>query len=55
MNVEDSDTKSGDDGELERERMRHVHRRIDLFLEESTITQDGYLNGEKHCFITLEQ
>ena len=55
VNVEDSDTKSGDDGELERERMRHVHRRIDLFLEESTMTQDGYLNGEKHCFITLEQ
>ena len=42
VNVEDSDTKSGDDGELERERMRHVRRRIDLFLEESAMTQDGY-------------
>jgi hypothetical protein len=42
VNVEDSDTESGDDGELERERMRHVRRRIDLFLEESAMTQDGY-------------
>lgn len=42
VNVEDSDSESGDDGEFERERMRNVRRRIDLFVEESSMTQDGY-------------
>ncbi|KAL7529119.1 hypothetical protein ACHAXR_002804 [Thalassiosira sp. AJA248-18] len=42
VNVEDSDNDSGDDGELDRERMRNVRRRIDLFVEESAMTQDGY-------------
>ena len=39
-NVEDSE--SGGNGEFERERMRNVRRRIDLFVEESSMTQDGY-------------
>ena len=42
VNVEDSDIESGDEFELERERMRHVRRRIDFFLEDSAMTQDGY-------------
>jgi len=42
VNGEDNVIESGEDGELERERMRHVRRRIDLFLEESAMTQDGY-------------
>ncbi len=42
MNVEDSDIGSGDDGELELEHMRHMCRRIDLLLEESAMTQNGY-------------
>ena len=42
MNVEDSNSDSGDDGEFERERMRNVRRRIDLLVEESSMTQDGY-------------
>eukprot|EP00571_Detonula_confervacea_P002409 CAMPEP_0172315304 /NCGR_PEP_ID=MMETSP1058-20130122/24787_1 /TAXON_ID=83371 /ORGANISM="Detonula confervacea, Strain CCMP 353" /LENGTH=409 /DNA_ID=CAMNT_0013029359 /DNA_START=44 /DNA_END=1273 /DNA_ORIENTATION=- len=40
--VEDSDGDSGDDSELEHEPTRNVRRRIDLFVEESVMTQDGY-------------
>lgn len=40
---DDSDNESAADGlEVERERMRNVRRRIDLFVEESAMTQDGY-------------
>ncbi|KAL7548443.1 hypothetical protein ACHAWF_011729 [Thalassiosira exigua] len=40
--VEDSDSDSVNDLEYERERMRNVRRRIDLFIEESAMTQDGH-------------
>mmetsp|Transcript_4812 Transcript_4812/g.10599 ORF Transcript_4812/g.10599 Transcript_4812/m.10599 type:complete len:560 (-) Transcript_4812:151-1830(-) len=40
---DDSDHNGNDDGEFEREeRTRNVRRRIDLFVEESSMTQDGY-------------
>jgi len=50
VDVEDSDNEGGvdedsgheDSDEVERERMRNVRRRIDLFVEESSMTQDGY-------------
>ena len=34
--------ESGDDGEFERERMRNVRRRIDLLVDESSVTHGGY-------------
>lgn len=40
VEVEDSDDE--DDRGMQRERMRNVRRRIALFEEESTMTQDGY-------------
>jgi len=42
IDIEESDSDDEDNAELERERMRNVRRRIDLFVEESAMTQDGY-------------
>ena len=42
MNVHDSDGESEEGDEFERESMRNVRRRIDLFMEGSSITQDEH-------------
>mmetsp|Transcript_34439 Transcript_34439/g.83323 ORF Transcript_34439/g.83323 Transcript_34439/m.83323 type:complete len:609 (+) Transcript_34439:28-1854(+) len=45
VNVEDSDDDNDrdvDEGGLQRERMRNVRRRIDLFVEESAMIQNGH-------------